>query len=297
MSAHWFHDHIEDYINEELNEQDRLIFENHLKNHPENKLIVDQFIATKQKLEALRIKNKVQVAIKSHKNNFTTFKVAVIAAFLMIGITGFWLFMPKGSVGNNIEPSAKTTNDSTIYQKVDAQQAKPIDSPAINKKMKQPIAEKIGKNKKHEQNNSIQSKLLIKYLALISFPVLRTDEDKISPQNAKILDEVKVAISEGYFKKASLLLQQLKNYPDQEVIRFYSAYCYFQLNQMQSAEPIFKSLTSSFQFGFDAEWNFFLCLLANDKRDEAKRLQAKIESDRNHPYYKKVVALKNEIKF
>lgn len=106
------------------------------------------------------------------------------------------------------------------------------------------------------------------------------------------------AAAEAYFQQkyslaASLLKEDQLVQTDEEA-RFIRANARFNTDQFAAAAKDFEALKNSFQFKYEAQWNYLLCQIALGNTEKAQRLLSTILDDPDFPFSAKALKLKGK---
>ena len=141
-------------------------------------------------------------------------------------------------------------------------------------------------------NSSSGEKLAHQYKP--SEPGLPVLMDHASP--ADFNEAMNLFRAEEYSQAQTAFTSLLKQAPTNDTLLYFSSVCNFELNNFQQAEKYLKHVALDTKSVWKEKANYWLALtlLAEDKKDEARNLLLKIESDKTLIFSKKASKLLQE---
>ncbi len=272
-----FYDNIERYLLGELSGQALNDFETALQSDTVLAQSVAQHREMMQRLDALRLRNKVKSAAPAHLAETVPFyanrSVWVIAILLALLAAASWFFYQPPSPALKMEPSTSPT---------------PI----------QPPPSPPARDTTPVKEDKKQDQLIAMARAFHEQPAQSFVRDATQKDNASTSKgPVQLAADAYKNKNYRLTLEHLRlmviSEQDEEA-RYLRANARFQLGKFAEAALDFKELESSFQFKHEARWNFMLCQVALGKIAEAKSLLAKMVADKDFPFHAKALEFKRK---
>ncbi len=284
-----FYQNIERYLLGELVDGELTAFENALQSDAALSKSVAQHREMMQRLEALRLRNKVKSAISSepprpiqHNTQRVFMAITVLVVLLAVAL---WISRQSFQSGSEkAEDLPQTIHSDTLN-------APPDPIPV-------PIAEQNQPNKPTEKPDKAP-----KLMALAR-------EFHEQPAQTFVRDATKAAgdpsqktpvqrAAEAYynqnFRLAVELLKDDKLVLQDEGARYLRANARFNIGQFAGAAKDFDALKDSFQFKHEARWNFLLCQIALGNMDRAKALLAEMMEEESFPFHAKAVELNGKI--
>ena len=103
------------------------------------------------------------------------------------------------------------------------------------------------------------------------------------------------AFESNNFRLAADLLKDDKYVLEDEDARYIRANARFALGQFAGAAKDFDALKDSFQFRYEARWNFLLCQIALGNMEISKVLLAEMVTDQDFPFRAKAMELSGKL--
>ena len=82
-----------------------------------------------------------------------------------------------------------------------------------------------------------------------------------------------------------------------EMTHFLRANARFQIGQYEAAAADFEALENSFQYKYDAKWNYLLCQLALGEMEVVQTQLTNMIADEDFPFHAQAVELKGRLSF
>ena len=285
-------DKIESYLLGQLSGSELQEFEIELKNSPELLRLVDQHRTVIKRLDAYRIRTKVksEIANNSQKKGNSNLKwvIGVAASFLIITMIT-WFFILSDNSFKNGEFTHEGSDD--INQSFDSLSLKinPIDT-------SEQLAA-IDENQNESTTTEIIGRRKIATLFLV-FPMLThvRDLEKLDSSDIKNSFVIaKQAFDKQNYKEVLKYLDRYKINPDDGELLFIRAISNFKTGAFDKAALDFNLLKSSYQYKAEADFNFMLCKLAQNKIPATLQLINSMIKDKEYQYRSQAIALKTKI--
>lgn len=283
---------IERYLSGDLSVSEKEIFEKSLLSDPKLAEAVDQHQQMIERLDGVRLRKKVQENILSQttypKTGITALGFLVIAASITLLILTAW-FLFKSE--NEVTPFPQENSNPSI-----------IDS--IYEKRMIPIKVDTSGNPKNNeiQDTTVKSIPSARFLTLANafliFPTMGINRNITEPEkNKDVFTEAMELYNKKEYQKALNIIMLKNSHNPQEEEIFLKAHIYFQLMKFDLASNHFTKLTESYQFKYEANWNYLLCQLALGKLTKVNLILDKIIADKDHPFHDKAIELKTKLNF
>lgn len=285
-------DKIESYLLGQLSGSELQEFEIELKNNPELLRLVDQHRMVIKRLEAYRIRTKVKLAIanNSQKQGSSNLKwfVGIAASFLIITMIT-WFFILNDNSFKNGELTHKGSDD--INQSFDSLNLKnnPIDT-------SEQLAA-LDEIQNESTTTEIIGRRKIATLFLM-FPVLTHVRDMEKLDSADIKNSfviAKQAFEKQNYNEVLKYLDRNRIIPDDGELLFIRAISNFKVGAYDKAALDFNLLKSSYQYKAEADFNFMLCQLAQNKIPTTLQLINSMIKNKEYQYRNQAIALKTKI--
>lgn len=279
-----FYEKIEGYILGELEGEVLADFENALKTDTELAQSVARHRAMMQRLEALRLRKKVVSALEFEpKKPFLLGKKRLpgLLALLIVLLAAAFYFFGKPAA----KPSIKSENlpqDTLVTPAVRPPAEVPV-----------PIAEK-------PKEPSVEKPQLIAVARAFHEPPAQTfvrdaAQQAGDPAPKTSLEKAAESFTDQKFRLAANLLGDENLVVQDEEARYIRAHARFMIGQFAGAASDFDALINSFQFKYEARWNFLLCQIALGKTKKAKALLAEIVAEDDFPFRSKALELSKRL--
>jgi len=286
-----FYQNIERYLLRELTGNELAAFESALQSDATLAKSVAQHRQMLQRLDALRLRNKVKAAIPPHAAKqvamYANRKFWAMAASLIVLAAAIWFFNQpaqtnSGLVGN--QPQKPQTD--TLTSPPNETPLSTPDVPQANKPREKPL----------EQARLIALARIFQELPSQTFVrgASQTAGDISQKTRAQLAAE---AYDSNNFRLAAELLKDDKQVLQDEDARYIRANARFHIGQFAEAANDFDALKDSFHFKYEARWNFLLCQIALGKTEQAKALLHAMIADQDFPFRAKAMELKEELNF
>jgi len=278
-----FYEKIEAYLLGELPENELKGFENKLSTDPALVKSVAQHQAMMQRLEGLRVRNKVKSAIQPLRATavpiYANRNFWALAASLILLVGAIWFFnLP-------IEKTSNWVNDQPQTDTI--QVPPPVPTEIITPKLKDSQAIEPSENPKQ---NLIALAREFHDQPSQSF-VRDAGNQQVNPTPKTSLQLAAEAFDQKNYRLSAEILKADDQVHQDETARFLRANARFELSQFIGAAHDFEVLQTSFQFRYEARWNYLLCQIALGKIDAAKILLAKMLAEEDFPFRVKALAL------
>jgi len=280
----FYHHKIEDYLLGELEGNELIAFENALQSDPSLAKSVAQHREMMQRLDALRIRNKVKSATapqstKSVARSSNRMLWAIAASLTLLVAAIWWINQTEQTPPAIIEtqppivqPDAPQTPSEEIKRTLPPQ-------PKEKAKEKQ---QWVALAREYQEN---PTQTLVRDAA-------QAEGDR-SPQTRS--QKAFEAFYNQNFSLASELLKDDKMVQEDEVARYIRANARFNIGQFASAAHDFDALEGSFQFKHEARWNFLLCQIALGNMKTTKALLAEMVAEEDFPFRAKALELNEKL--
>jgi cytochrome c-type biogenesis protein CcmH/NrfG len=274
---------IEGYLLGELNEEERLQFEQNLKKDSELAEKVRDHRQMMERLEAMRLRNKVKSVLEpdaAYLNGSKALQKWMIWALsvLMVALLGWYTWKTNANQPIKSQPA---DNESAPFPS----------SPTITDGSPgQEMAQHLENTPKSEESRP-KDKLIA--LALQFHQDIHTSNirDLSSGQTTQQLKNAADALDQHHYKKVIQLLEQDLE-PRSDNAKMLLASAYFREQRFLDAAAIFQSMNNSFQYKNDAEWNLMLCQLSMGETHKAVTFLHSISQEPEAPYHDQANELK-----
>lgn len=276
-----FYQNIESYLLGELSPSDLAAFEKAVQADAALASSVELHRDLQQRLEALRLRNKVKASLEGQagqaRSGWVLAAIVTITSLLAISL---WIV---------------NRPDKTIPEILE--QHPPMLSPDTLKTRREtpppPIAEEP---REKLQENS-------RWIALAREMQERPSQTMVrdalpSDSSTEIKTPLETATEAFFAQKFQLAANLLHNdnlVKEDDIARFVRASARFNIGQYASAASDFDALGNSFQFKHEARWNFMLCQLALGKLSRSKALLDNMAADADYPFRDKALALQKKL--
>jgi hypothetical protein len=285
-----FYEKIEAYLLGELPESELKDFENALKADPALAKSVAQHRAIMQRLEGLRIRNKVKSAILPRRATtvpiYANRSFWALAASVILLVGAIWFF--------NL-PAEKTSNWVEHQPPVDSIQTPP---PVPNETVSPQSTESQAITPPEEEKNRQELIALAREFhdqPTQSF-VRDASNQQGNPASKTPLQLAAEAFDQKNYRLSAEILKADDRVQQDETARFLRANARFELGQFVGAARDFEVLQTGFQFKYEARWNYLLCQIALGKINAAKALLAEMVAKEDFPFRAKALKLKDKLK-
>jgi len=284
-----FHQNIERYLLGELVGSDLTEFENALRSDAALAKSVAQHQEMLQRLDALRLRNKVKAAIAAPETTsvamYSSRKFWAMAAALTVLVAAIWFFNRPAQTKSGI---VETQPQKSL---IDTLKTPPNEFPIPTSNIPQA-------NKQRERPKE-QSKLIALARAFQELPD-QTFVRGVTQVEANLSQKTPVqlaaaAFESNNFRLAADLLKEDKYVLEDEDARYIRANARFALGQFAGAAKDFDALKDSFQFRHEARWNFLLCQIALGKTEQAKVLLTAMIKEQDFPFRAKAKELSGKL--
>jgi len=286
-----FYEQIEGYLLGELSGTALTDFENALQNDPKLAQAVTQHRALIQRLDALKLRNKVKAAITrqqtSAASGYTRRIFLALAVLLILLAAAIWFFKPFAS------KTTETNNEAAPNTPIEAPKPPTNDAPG-SKSNEPPALKSTDKKAKIQQLIALAHE----FQEPPTQTFMRDAAQQADPSSIKTMSQQAAeAYYQQNFRRAITLLKEDKLVADDEGARFIRANARFKLDQFAAAATDFEALNNSFQFKHEARWNFLLCQLALGNSSKAKMLLTEMSAEQDFPFRDKALTLKRKLHF
>lgn len=281
-----FDQNIERYLLGELPEAELAAFENALQSDAGLARSVVQHRELMQRLEALRLRNKVKTSMEpQHATSVPIYadrNFWAMAAILILVSAAIWFLNQP-----NDTKTQRVQNPPEILQK-DTFKTPPnvIPVPKLNQAVQDRTIEKAAQlialaREFHEQ----PSQNLVRGAA----------KQEGDPSPKTILQMAAEAFFAKNYRLAADLLKDDIQVRQDDSARYLRANARFNTGQFAGAAKDFDALKDSFQFNHEARWNFVLCQFAMGKMEKAQTLLAQMIKEQDFPFRDKAIKLNARI--
>lgn len=279
-----FYTQTEQYLLGELTGDELEAFEKALQEDPLLAQSVAQHREMMQRLDALRLRKKVQSAltnpIDKPTRGYTTRIFATIAALLILLAVAFWFFLRPGP--------------TTEFEQKKSLETTPIDTAKTvtpNETSSPPAQKPIEKS-----SNTAQ--LIALARAFQEKPSQTMVRDAAQAESGTTPKTKAQAAADAYdqqkFSLAAAILKDDQLVQADEEARFIRANARFSIDQFAGAAQDFEALKNSFQFRYEAQWNYLLCQIALGNTEKAQQLLAAILKEQDFPFRERALKLKGK---
>lgn len=284
-----FYQNIERYLLGELTESEQIAFENALQSNADLARSVSQHREMMQRLDALRVRNKVKLAITPHRAKsaamYTNRKFWALAASLVVLLAAIWFFNQPARTNREIVENMPPTVLTDTLKTPTGKPPNPIpDKPQANQSK-----EKLLKN----PQLIAQAR---EYLVQPSQTLVRDvtqPEGEMSPKTPAQL--AADAFEKRNFRLAADILKEDSRVMEDEDARFIRASARFIIGQFAGSAQDFEALKTSFQYTHEARWNFLLCQMAVGNMTTSRTLIAEMVEEKDFPFRAKAVELEGKL--
>lgn len=285
-----YYEQIEDYINNELNHEERKAFEDAMNADLSLYTEVVKQQETIWSLQAATMKAKVKSALKSeqklsiHLINFSFLKYAAIG-LLLISFSVYYYFKNDKASVIQIAEQKISASDSTDTVNESNKIIDTLDLAPIVEKSNQANIESIR-----------DLSFVDTYASVPDNSFLRNIKPEISVEKS-LFENYLVLLERHEYKKLIKQLGKDSNLSN-ENLKFILGHAYMKTGDFKRASEIYKSLLTSFQYKYDARWNLLLCRIRLDKATNIQiqsELNGMIE-DLDFPFRDKAKIVKKRLK-
>ncbi|MBP6809877.1 MAG: hypothetical protein KA138_00040 [Saprospiraceae bacterium] len=284
-----FHQNIERYLLGELVGSELSEFKNALQSDATLAKSVAQHQEMLQRLDALRLRNKVKAAIEAPQATsvamYSSRKFWAMAAALTVLVAAIWFFNRPTQPNSGIveAPSQKSSTDTLKTPPSELPNPAP-NKPQANKQIERPKE---------------PSRLIALAREFQEMPD-QTFVRGVTQVEANLSQKTPVqlaaaAFESNNFRLAADLLKDDKYVLEDEDARYIRANARFALGQFAGAAKDFDALKDSFQFRHEARWNFLLCQIALGNMEISKVLLAEMVTDQDFPFRAKAMELSGKL--
>lgn len=274
---------IEGYLLGELTEHEQTAFEHALQTDAALSRSVAQHREMMQRLEALRLRKKVEWAREADRAKPMGKRIALSLAVLLVLLAAAIWFLNQPSqttpeIKENPSPAVKPENFAG--QQPMAQNETPAPKPNTPQLPKA--------NEKSARHLALAREYHIQ-------PTQTFVRDAVGASDASLFRLAAEAYQNKKYRLALDLLQQRALKVQDEEAVFLRAHTHFQLRQFVSAAKDFEVLKNSFQYQHEARWNFLLCQIAMGKMEQAKKLLSQMAAAEDFPFHANAIELKRKL--
>lgn len=281
---------IERYLLGELTESELSTFERALQSDVELAKSVAHHREMMQRLDALRLRNKVKSArtpkVMKAGAMYVNRKIWALAASLVVLMAAIWFFNLPVKTNQEIVKNEYPTVLPDTLKIPTGETPNPIpDKPPAN-----PSTEKSQKN---PQLIALASKYLLPPPQTLVRDATQPEGGMSAKTPAQMAAE---AFEKRDFRLATEILKEDGQVLEDEEARFIRASARFKIGQITGAAKDYEVLKTSFQYKHEARWNFLLCQIALGNKGTAQSLLAEITAEPDYPFRDKALKLEGEIK-
>lgn len=285
-----FYDKIEDFLLGDLPDEERVAFETALQSDAELAKAVAQQQTMMQRLDALRLRKKVQSVLEEDRirprGGIAKRVVWTIAVLLVLLAAAFWVFKPSPSL-----PKTEETNPESVPPKPEVPKEILAGKESVN-----PTQGSADSNKTNNAPKAQSAKLLAvahRYHIEPGMSAIRDGSDKaLTP-----LQKAQSAYKEQQYVQVLKLLSEDNFTAEDEEARMLRAGALFNTGQFAAAARDYEALKNSFQFKQEARWNNLQCQLALSNLPVARVMLREMLADPDYAFRAKALELKNILKF
>ena len=285
-----FYDKIEDYLLGDLPEAERVDFETALQSDAELAKAVAQQRAMMQRLDALRLRKKVQLVLEEDRirtgGGIAKRIIWSLAVLLVMLAAAFWVFKPSPSL-----PKTEEVKPESAPPKQEAPQENIAGNETVNPPSGSPD---------NNQTNNPPKAQSAKLLALAHRYHIEPGTSMTRDGSGKVLtplQQVQLAYKEQQYVLALKLLSESRLVAESEEARMLRAGALFNTGQFAAAARDYAALKNSFQFKQEARWNELQCQLALANLPLAKTLLREMIADPDYAFRAKALELNGILKF
>ncbi len=282
-----YFDHIEDFINGELNHQEQSEFLDAMNNNPELFKSVQDYRNMVDQFERIRLKKKVSGVVKRKQDPWNIiWPVLSIAAMFLIIILAYSRYWP---FQNHSPIQSEKENQVLFAEKFDSMDRQLAQSEETEKPLDKVTETAIDRDVLQKFSRAAAG-----YFLTIGLNSFRNIEDT-AQSSFYWLDSARISFElKNYRQAISYAVKSDKSSQD-ESIKFFKGECYFFMKDYEKASKIFEELVGNFQYRYDAEWNLLICQLAEQRNNSWKNNLSRILKDKSHPYREKARELNNTL--
>lgn len=293
MTMDNFDTKIEAYLLGELSGRELEAFEQALEKDAELARAVAKQREMMERLEGLRLRNKVAASLKDQRNmpghkRGTILKgpfIWLLSGLLVLAF-GLWYFMAKPTVKPPVKIPAP------------AEKANPkLPAPAVEQAQK-PLPDDKKEDKAPAKERKSRSQLMAMAQQFQQAPTVNLIRDAENPDNSASKSAFQFATEEyekGDFKKCLAYLNSKDGEDLPPEYQFLRASANFKRGKYKVAATDFEALTSSFRFQYDARWNYMLCQMALGNMDWVNASLEKMVANQDDPFHERALELKSRL--
>lgn len=273
------HQNIERYLTGDLNGAALAEFEQALQSDSALAQSVAQHREMMQRLDALRIRNKVKAATQTQRQSsgqalYTRRKYWALAASFVLLAAAIWFFYQQGNPERS-DWVEEPVPPSPAEQPIPAPETAPLEQ----------TPDAPPSSTQANEKQSRQLALARTYLIQPSSSMIRDAAQQSDPSAPKSMaQQAAEAYEKRDFRKAADLLKNDSLIEQDDAIRFLRANARFQIGQFPQAASDFEALHQSFQFKHEARWNALICLLAQGKNEQAEHQRKAMLQEEDFPF-------------
>lgn len=283
---------IESYLSGVLTGSELVEFENELKNNQELANLVDHHRGMIKKLEAYRIRTKVKSALaknsQKHVNLNLKWFIGIAASFLIITVFTWFFILSDNSFENKQLTQKGNDNKNQSADSLNLKNS-PIDT------IEKLVAFNDSQNEPASTDIIERRKIATVFLVFPMFTHVRDLENLDSSEIKNSFVFAKQAFDRQNYKEVLKYLDSYKITMDDEELFFIRAISNFKTGAFDKASIDFNLLKRSYQYKAEADFNFMLCQLAQNKILSTKQLLNSMIEDKDYQYRSQAIALKTKI--
>lgn len=286
-----FYEQMEDYLHGTLTGKELAEFEKAILSDADLAKSVAQHREMTQRLAALQLRNKVKSALnnapaKAKKVSFFASRtIWTMAATLTLLAAAIWFFNQPSRPAQQIAVEKPT-------------ETPPAPAPAENAPIAEqttPVPDKNIPAPKNEKPNR-QLALAREFQIRPSSDMVRDAAQITEPGTvATPAQQAAEAFEKQNYRRVNELLSSEETVAGDPTARSLRAAARFELGQYMAAANDYDALKNSFQYKYEARWNYLQCQLASGKDAEVKKLLDAMVQDPSYPYHKKALELRNKL--
>lgn len=278
------HQNIERYLDGDLNQAELAEFEAALQADPNLAESLARHREMTQRLDALRLRNKVKAATQAQHHRgqtlYTRRRYWALAASLVLLASAIWFFYQQTS------PLRSDWADQPVSPSPSEQPAPLPETTPL-----EPTPEQVP-NAQPDAQRSRQLALAREYILQPSSSMIRDAAQQPDASASKtIARQAAEAYEKQHYRQAADLLKNDALVAEDDALRFLRANARFQAEQFPQAASDFEALKQSFQFKHEARWNFILCLLAEGKNDQVGPALKAMREETDFPFQERAARL------
>jgi hypothetical protein len=278
---------IEDYLNGDLQGEERRVFEEVMAQDDLLAAEVQQQKMTQEQLRALLLRRKVgeTIRLEKRRRRYRLLLCAVAASFVLL-LGSVWLFRKNTTQLITDGPVASAPVNTPLQR--DSVAASNTNIPLTEKPSVQ------------TQPLPVHPKRTRQYAALVTQFYTAPRQNMVRSTEGAPVDSLyqylNAAVQEKKYTRIISLLPDDTHVADDENLRMLRADAFFQLGQYERARVDFEVLSNSFQYRHEARWNGLLCLLARSGNSpEIQKILRRMTTDANFPFQEKAIRLEQAL--